>query len=500
MEISAGARWPACLELPQPLSSSSFGPTAGCSCSCTAGHRASLATGRRASLAAGRRALAPSRCFGPLVVREKQKKQTNKKRGRRKKIRRRENGKWVPPFYKQLNSFLLNSIPIIVTVVSSGVYSLLRGDLTLAKAFISLSLFPVLCFPLFMLPNLITQVQENIIFLTMLLMVRCRSNVWEISSWLKKEYFCRIHLLIPSFRQFLLRTDNFHGNHSATVGLGREQSEDGFLVVIPTKSKASGSSGPLTALASSTPSTRQAPPPDAPQQAPQPPYYSLAGCMMSCTAAPSTTPQLERPPADDPSNAYGQAASNLLSGSNLDTTINQLMEMGGAVVAAGTGIKSKGLYGIPITADVAVPPHCQGANTTEPSPTREVSLCGIPNASPLNLFPQGGPNDRDGAGGGTFEFLRHNQQVVVLFRSFGKWFITNPQILQPMLQELSKQNPQLVRLIQENHDEFLQLINEPFDGADGLLGVVSWSLVHINQGSALLVVAPLCIPVKCFDV
>ncbi|XP_015699352.1 uncharacterized protein LOC107303450 isoform X3 [Oryza brachyantha] len=128
MEISAGARWPACLELPQPLSSSSFGPTAGCSCSCTAGHRASLATGRRASLAAGRRALAPSRCFGPLVVREKQKKQTNKKRGRRKKIRRRENGKWVPPFYKQLNSFLLNSIPIIVTVVSSGVYSLLRGS------------------------------------------------------------------------------------------------------------------------------------------------------------------------------------------------------------------------------------------------------------------------------------------------------------------------------------------------------------------------------------
>jgi UV excision repair protein RAD23 len=36
-----------------------------------------------------------------------------------------------------------------------------------------------------------------------------------------------------------------------------------------------------------------------------------------------------------------------------------------------------------------------------------------------------------------------------------------------MLQELSKKNPQLLRLIQENHDEFLQLINEPFDGADG---------------------------------
>ncbi|EES12878.1 hypothetical protein BDA96_06G240300 [Sorghum bicolor] len=57
-----------------------------------------------------------------------------------------------------LNSFILNSIPVVVTVVSFGVYSLLGGDLTPAKAFTSLSLFAVLRFPLFMLPNLITQV------------------------------------------------------------------------------------------------------------------------------------------------------------------------------------------------------------------------------------------------------------------------------------------------------------------------------------------------------
>ncbi|KAG6526453.1 hypothetical protein ZIOFF_016438 [Zingiber officinale] len=56
------------------------------------------------------------------------------------------------------NSFLLNSIPVFVTVASFGVYSLLGGDLTPAKAFTSLSLFAVLRFPLFMLPNLITQV------------------------------------------------------------------------------------------------------------------------------------------------------------------------------------------------------------------------------------------------------------------------------------------------------------------------------------------------------
>lgn len=39
--------------------------------------------------------------------------------------------------------------------------------------------------------------------------------------------------------------------------------------------------------------------------------------------------------------------------------------------------------------------------------------------------------------------------------------------LQPMLQELGKQNPQLLRLIQDHHAEFLQLINEPADNFEG---------------------------------
>ncbi|XP_077243837.1 multidrug resistance-associated protein 2 [Tasmannia lanceolata] len=56
------------------------------------------------------------------------------------------------------NSFILNSIPAVVTVISFGMYTLLGGDLTPAKAFTSLSLFSVLRFPLFMFPNLITQV------------------------------------------------------------------------------------------------------------------------------------------------------------------------------------------------------------------------------------------------------------------------------------------------------------------------------------------------------
>ncbi|KAL8468610.1 hypothetical protein ACS0TY_031707 [Phlomoides rotata] len=57
-----------------------------------------------------------------------------------------------------LNSFILNSIPVVVIVISFGLFTLLGGDLTPARAFTSLSLFAVLRFPLFMLPNVITQV------------------------------------------------------------------------------------------------------------------------------------------------------------------------------------------------------------------------------------------------------------------------------------------------------------------------------------------------------
>ncbi|PNY06586.1 ABC transporter C family member 2-like protein [Trifolium pratense] len=53
---------------------------------------------------------------------------------------------------------ILDLIPVFVTVISFGVFTLLGGDLTPARAFTSLSLFAVLRFPLFMLPNIITQV------------------------------------------------------------------------------------------------------------------------------------------------------------------------------------------------------------------------------------------------------------------------------------------------------------------------------------------------------
>jgi UV excision repair protein RAD23 len=83
-----------------------------------------------------------------------------------------------------------------------------------------------------------------------------------------------------------------------------------------------------------------------------------------------------------------------------------------------------------------------------------------------------------GAGAGALDFLRNNPQ----FQALRTMVQANPQILQPMLQELGKQNPALLRLINENQAEFLRLINEAGgEGAEGdILGQLGAMPQSIN--------------------
>ncbi|KAJ0621156.1 putative ABC-type xenobiotic transporter [Helianthus annuus] len=64
---------------------------------------------------------------------------------------------WKSQFLGACNNFILNSLPVLVAVISFGFFTLLGGDLTPSRAFTSLSLFTVLRTPLNTLPNLITQ-------------------------------------------------------------------------------------------------------------------------------------------------------------------------------------------------------------------------------------------------------------------------------------------------------------------------------------------------------
>ncbi|KAJ8536151.1 hypothetical protein K7X08_034552 [Anisodus acutangulus] len=234
-------------------------------------------------------------------------------------------------------------------------------------------------------------------------------------------------------------------------------SEDGFLVVMLSKSKTASSSGTTSAQ----PATA-ANPTTAPEMVP-PPSQAPKDDVSASDAATASLP------TDD----YSQVASNLVAGNNLEQTIQQLMDMGGgswdketvtrALRAAYNNPERAVDYlysGIPETAEVAVPVARGGVNsaagTAAPS-------SGAPNSAPLNLFPQENVAGAGGAGLGSLDFLRNNQQ----FQALRSMVQANPQILQPMLQELGKQNPQLLRSIQEHDQEFLQLINEPVDGSDG---------------------------------
>ncbi|KAK6153837.1 hypothetical protein DH2020_013476 [Rehmannia glutinosa] len=175
------------------------------------------------------------------------------------------------------------------------------------------------------------------------------------------------------------------------------------------------------------------------------------------------------PSASDPVNPYVDAASNLVAGNTLEQTIQQLIDMGGgswdretvtrALRAAYNNPERAVDYlysGIPESTEVAVPLAQPAVGSVAAT---GLPASGAPNSSPLNLFPQEAISDAAGAGLGTLGFLRNNPQ----FQALRSLVHDNPQILQ----ELGKQNPSLLRTIQENHQEFLQLINEPVDGSEG---------------------------------
>lgn len=214
------------------------------------------------------------------------------------------------------------------------------------------------------------------------------------------------------------------------------------------------------------------------------------------TPAPETTPV---PPAAAPAPEAGaptptaSGASSLVSGSALEETIGNMMAMGFerdmcvAALRAAFNNPDRAveylLTGIPERA-APVPPAAQpvatGAAPGAPAAAASSDPTGAPNTTPLNLFPDGIPNvgQAGGGNGGVLDFLRDNPQ----FQAIRAMVQGNPQILQPMLGELQRQNPQLYGLINSNQEDFLSLLNEPapdgaldnlaqgLDGMEGLAG------------------------------
>ncbi|KAI3727132.1 hypothetical protein L1987_66941 [Smallanthus sonchifolius] len=284
-----------------------------------------------------------------------------------------------------------------------------------------------------------------------------KKNIEDVQG--KDNYPCGQQLLIHNGK--VLKDE--------TTLADNKVSEEGFLVVMLSKSKSSGSGGASSAQPSSTtaPASNPTSTPDASSQ-PQ------ASKTSTSSSGPATAPAPAPVTASLISDTYGQAASNVVTNNSIEQNIQHILDIGGgswdketvtrALQAAYNNPERAIDYlysGIPDTVEVAVPVTQLPA--TQAATASAAPLSGGPNASPLNLFPQEIPSGAAGGNLGSLDFLRNNQQFLAL-RTMVQ---SNPQILQPMLQELGKQNPQLLGLIQENNAEFLQLINEPVDASEG---------------------------------
>ncbi|KAG2643343.1 hypothetical protein PVAP13_2KG298304, partial [Panicum virgatum] len=226
--------------------------------------------------------------------------------------------------------------------------------------------------------------------------------------------------------------------------------ENNFLVIMIKQNKGSSSAAPAKASTNQAPPTQTVPATPTPHTlaSPAAPAPTLPVSAPAPTATASPAPAVA---VSTEADTYGQAAaSNLIAGSNLEGTIQSILEMGGGIWDRDIVLRAlraaynnperavEYLYsGIPEQMDAPAPPLTQAA----------IPSSG-PNANPLDLFPQALPNASANADTGNLDVLRNNRQ----FQNLLSLVQANPQILQVM------------QLVQENQAEFMRLINEPLEG------------------------------------
>lgn len=112
---------------------------------------------------------------------------------------------------------------------------------------------------------------------------------------------------------------------------------------------------------------------------------------------------------------------------------------------------------------LAAPPPAAAAGAGQQAPA-------APTNQPFNMFapgaPGGGEEEQQAGAGGPLAALRSNPQ----FQALRALVQQNPTLLQPMLQELGKNQPELMSAINANQQEFLAMINEPV--SDGWRDVI----------------------------
>uniref|UniRef100_H3G763 UV excision repair protein RAD23 n=1 Tax=Phytophthora ramorum TaxID=164328 RepID=H3G763_PHYRM len=219
--------------------------------------------------------------------------------------------------------------------------------------------------------------------------------------------------------------------------------ENDFLVVMVTKPKAAAKpSAASTATAASTSAGAvAAPAPAAPAAAPAAaPSTSSASSSSSATAPAVSTPSAA--PATTAASSSGDG-SGLVAGEQMSATVQQLVDMGFPEDQVRSALR---------------------AAFNNPERAVEYLMSGIPEqpaAPPQTAAPSAGADAVTSATGdettNTLEALRNHPQ----FDALRQLVQSNPAALPAVLQQIGAQSPELLRLIHQNQDRFVQMLNEP---------------------------------------
>ena len=179
---------------------------------------------------------------------------------------------------------------------------------------------------------------------------------------------------------------------------------------------------------------------------------------------------------------YSTAASELATGDALNSTINQIMEMGFPkedVIRA-----MKAAYNNP---DRAVEylmtgiPEAMAVEPSAPQPeaqgNQQAAQQQQQQDQPFNMFASSGRGQQQQSSG-PLAALRNNPQ----FQTLRALVQQSPELLQPMLQELGKSSPELLSTINENQEEFLAMINEPLGPGEQQLAEFMTQMAAAQEG------------------